>query len=525
MTRAAPRRILRLGGSISVVTMSEWYLGSLLVMAGACVGFGVHAANLALQTRQRLYVYLLALATMEGAYCLVTYAYFRETVSAEALLWGQLICVFTPYITYAFGALTMDITERRPRWLVLGQRINLVMTTLFVGCVLVDLAFGTALAVVPMVKTDLQSAHRHLLTFTPLGMIYVSWVSVAFSAFAVVLFRHPRARRELAPMALGCIVYFVATIMDFGILMNVRDGHFIQHFGFVALLVGCWRVLAARFEHLIVDQQAALARLEAQRQQLLLAAPMLHRQKLDSLGTLAAGVAHEINNPISGILNYAQLMKRGMPRDREERAFVDEIEREAKQVAAIVRNLLHFGRSGETDPVATEVREVVQNTLTLVRTLLHKDNISITVHLEDEMPVIVCRYQQLQQVLMNLVMNARDALNRRVPSRTDDKEIVIRVKNLPLNGAGAVTFEVIDNGDGFDPATALRIFDPFFTTKPHGEGVGLGLSISHGIIEAHGGRLSCESSPGSQTQFRVELPCTPPPPPLPLPRQLADAAE
>ncbi|HSO32277.1 MAG TPA: ATP-binding protein, partial [Labilithrix sp.] len=155
--------------------------------------------------------------------------------------------------------------------------------------------------------------------------------------------------------------------------------------------------------------------------------------------------------------------------------------------------------------------EVVQNTLTLVRTLLHKDKISITLHLDDEMPVIVCRYQQLQQVLMNLVMNARDALNRRVSSRTDDKEIVIRVRSVPGSGDGSVTFEVIDNGDGFDAATAERVFDPFFTTKPHGEGVGLGLSISHGIIEAHGGRLSCESLPGSQTQFRVELPCTPPP--------------
>ncbi len=502
--------------------MSDWYLGSLLVMAGACVGFGVQAANLALQTRERRYLYLLALAMMESAYCLVTYSYFRETVSAKALLWGQLICVFTPYITYAFGALTMDITDQRPRWLVVGQRINLVVTTLFVGCVLLDITAGTALAIVPEVKTDLQSAHRHLLTFKPLGMLYLSWVSVAFTSFAVVLFRHPRARRELAPMTVGCIVYFVATMLDFGILMNVRDGHFIQHFGFVALLFGCWRVLAARFEQLLVDQKVALARLEMQRQQLLLAAPLLHKQKLDSLGTLAAGVAHEINNPISGILNYAQLLKRSIPKGREERGFLEEIEREARQVAAIVRNLLHFGRSGESDPVATEVREIVQNTLTLVRTLLHKDNITITLQLDDEMPVIVCRYQQLQQVLMNLVMNARDALNRRVPSRTDDKEILIRVRNVPCDGAGLVTFEIIDNGDGFDRATAERVFDPFFTTKPHGEGVGLGLSISHGIIEAHGGRLSCTSSPGSQTQFRVELPCTPPPISS---RQLAESAE
>jgi signal transduction histidine kinase len=490
--------------------MSEWYLGSLLVMTGACIGFGVHAANLALQTRSRQYCDLVALAILEGAYCLVAYRYMAETSSAKALPWGQLICVFTPYITYVFGALTMNVTERRPGWLVTAQRINLVLTTFFVIGVLSDVVFGTGLVVEPFVQTDLSSAHRHRLEFSGLGLAYLSWVSIAFACFATVLFRDPRARRELAPMTIGCVVYFVATILDFGILMRVRDGHFIQHLGFFALLFGCWRVLAARFEHLIVDQRAALARLEAQRQKLLIAAPLLHKQKLDSLGTLAAGVAHEINNPISGILNYAHLMKRTMPADRQERTFVDEIEREAQHVAAIVRNLLRFGRADETEQVATEVHEVIQNTLTLVRTVLDRESITIRVQIEADMPVIVCRLQQLQQVLMNLVMNARDALNRRASSRDDEKEIVIRARSLSSEGSGSIAFEVIDNGDGFDCATAQRVFDPFFTTKPHGEGVGLGLSISHGIIQAHGGTLSCESAPGRRTCFRAELPCTPP---------------
>jgi len=479
-------------------------------MAGACIGFAFHAANLALQTRSQRYVYLLILAILEGAYCFVTHRYFVETVSARALPWGKLICVFTPFITYVFGALTMDVTEHRPRWLVLGQRLNLILTTLFVLGVLADLTLGTAVVIEPYLLTDLASQHRHRLTFTPLGNGYLTFVTIAFGTFAVLLFRNKRSRRALAPMTIGIVVYFAATISDFGILVGARDGHFVQHFGFVALLVGCSRVLAARFEQLLVDQQVALTRLEAQRQKLLVAAPLLHRQKLDSLGTLAAGVAHEINNPISGILNYAQLMKHGMSADRRERGFVDEIEREAKAVAAIVRNLLHFGRAEDGQPVATEVHEVVQNTLTLVRALLQKEDIAIRVQLEEELPVIVCRLQQLQQVLMNLVMNARDALHRRAASRTDAKEILLRV----TSDGDHVTFEVIDNGDGFDEATAERVFDPFFTTKPHGEGVGLGLSISHGIIEAHGGQISCTSDPGRQTLFRVHLPSIPPAPSL-----------
>ncbi|MDB4946510.1 MAG: hypothetical protein JWP97_6044 [Labilithrix sp.] len=493
--------------------MSDAYLGSLLIMAGACIGFGIHAVNLALQTRERHYWYLLLLAVLEGLYCIVTYKYLGEKVSALALPWGKLICAFTPYITYVFGVLTMDVTARRPRWLVLGQRLNLLLTTLFVAGVISDLCLGTRLMLENFLLTDLASAHRHRLTFTPLGMTYLTWVTVAFVTFATLLVQNPRSRRALAPMTAGIVCYFAATIADFGILTGLRDGHFVQHFGFFALLVGCWRVLAARFENLVVEQQASLARLEAQRQRLLLAAPMLHRQKLDSLGTLAAGVAHEINNPISGILNYAQIMKSKLGPELPERQFLEEIEREAKQVAAIVRNLLHFGRADDSRPVATEVREVVQNTLTLVRTLLAKESIAIRVDLDDrELPVIVCRLPQIQQVLMNLVMNARDALNRRDPLRTELKEIVIRVDSDSADlDDERVTFEVIDNGDGFDEATAERIFDPFFTTKPHGEGVGLGLSISHGIITTHGGRLSCTSEPGRGSRFCVVLPCTPPP--------------
>ena len=133
---------------------------------------------------------------------------------------------------------------------------------------------------------------------------------------------------------------------------------------------------------------------------------------------------------------------------------------------------------------------------------------SIEVEIEEELPELVCRTQQLQQILMNLITNARDALNRRRPERNDAKTIRVRVQKL-LSRAGWVRFEVADNGDGFDIAIADRLFDPFFTTKPVGEGTGLGLSISDGIARAHGGTMSCERH-GAWTSFRVELPCTPP---------------
>lgn len=489
--------------------MSDWYFATLLVTTGACVGFALHAADLALQARGRSYIHLLALSVLEGAYCVVTYRYLRETSPVAALRWGQSICAFTPYITYVFGGLTITLTERRPRWLVVGQKLNLVLTTAFAVGVVLDIVFQKEIVLRSFVETDLASAHRHRLLFTPLGLVYLSWVTIAFGSFAAMLFADPRSRRQSAPIAIGCGVYFAATILDFGIFVDLRDGYFFQHLGFFALLLGCWRVLGRRFEQSLIEQEAAVQRLEEQRQKLVLAAPLMHKQKLDSLGTLAAGVAHEINNPIHGILNYARLLERSLPVDTQERTFAQEIEREAKHVAAIVRNLLRFGRADETHAIAADVRELVDDTLMLVRGPLQKDKIALEVEVDEDVPELVCRTQQLQQVLMNLITNARDALNRRSPKRTDEKKIWVRVRKEDER-PGWVTFEVVDNGDGFDAELAERIFDPFFTTKPVGEGTGLGLSISHGIARAHGGMMSCDSRRGERTTFRVELPCTPP---------------
>lgn len=496
--------------------MNDWYLGSLLVGAGVCLGFSLHAADLALQSGARRYVYLLALSVLQCAYCLVAYRYLTHEDGALALPWGQAICAFTPFIVCLFGDLTIDLTERNARWLRVLQRVNLALSTVFALAVVSDMTLGTALALRPGIETDLASIHRHRLVFTLPGQAWLGWVSCSFVLYAALLVSSRRLRRELSPMIVGAAAYFFATTSDFGILIGAYDAHFIQHFGYFALVLGCWRVLASRFEQSLVEQRAAIERLEAQRQRLLVSAPMLHKQKLDSLGTLAAGVAHEINNPIHGILNYAHLMKRGLDPESETRAFVDEIERESKRVAHIVRNLLHFGRENESRTIAADARVIVEDTLTLVRSLLEKDDIALEVRVAPDLPNLVCRVQQLEQVVMNLVMNARDALKRRSPERFEPKLISIHVRRRRAETDPEddewITIEVTDNGDGFDQALAERIFDPFFTTKPDGEGTGLGLSISHGIVRSHGGNLACESVAGKVTRFWVELPSSPPEP-------------
>lgn len=486
--------------------MSEWYFASLLVAAGVCLGFALHAADLTLQSRSRTYLHLLLLALLEAAYCLVTHHYLSETIPETAIPWGQAICLFTPWITFVFGELVIELTGDRPPWLRRFQRINFVLTTLFVAAVAIDMVLASELVLGATLETDLASAHRHRLEFRPFGLAWLAWVGSAFTLFAVLLFRSWGGKRELGPMVLGCVLYFCAVTADFGIFARLRDGYFLQHFGFFLLVVGCWRVLAGRFERSLDEQKAAVERLQAQRQRLLLATPLLQKQKLESLGTLAAGVAHEINNPIHGILNYVQLMKRSLEAGNEARGFALEIEHEANRVASIVKNLLRFGRADDGRAIAADVRIIVQDTVMLLRSPLRESAIVLDVKVDDDVPELVCHMQQLQQVLMNLVVNARDALNLRSEDRTDEKRILIHVEHVVRDGASWVGFNVIDNADGFDADVATRVFDPFFTTKAEGEGTGLGLSISHGIVRAHGGTLTCASEPGRETKFRFELP-------------------
>jgi signal transduction histidine kinase len=489
--------------------MIDQYFLSLLVVGGVCVGFVLHAASLAVQTRLRRYLYLLLLALLEAAYCILAWRYFSLKDGALARPWGQAFCAFMPYITCIFGELTMDLTECRPRWLTALQKANWLLTTTFASSVVLDMVGGSSIMLRSEIRTDLASLHRHQFVFTTLGQAYLAWVSFMFSCYAVTLFRSYRARRDLFPMVLGSVLYFSATVSDFCICVGFFDGPFTQHFGFFALVAGCWRVLSNRFEVAIGEMRQAVKRLEDQRNQLLIAAPMLHKQKLDSLGTLAAGVAHEINNPIQGIMNYASLLKRQLRSDAVASNFADEIACESKRVAEIVQSLLRFGRADSTLSVAADISEILEGTLTLIRTGLINDGIQLTVRIQDPPPEITCRAAQLQQVLMNLVTNARDALLARDPERTEDKTITIVVSRRMRDGEPWLAVEVSDTGDGFDPALADRLFEPFFTTKG-AKGTGLGLSVSHGIILAHGGTITGESTLGQGARFCIQVPCRPP---------------
>ena len=488
--------------------MSEHYFVTFLVVGGVCIGFAMHATSLALQTRRARYVYLMVLALLEAAYCFCGWRYFSATEGARALPWGQAFCVFAPYITWVFGELTMELCEQRPTWLMRLQKVNLAFTTAFAAGVLVDAVTGSSITMKPEILTDLGSLHRHRFVFTTFGMAYLGWVSVAFSSFAVTLLRAYRTRKDLFPMVVGAIVYFTATISDFGICVGLFDLPFTQHFGFFALVIGCWRVISNRFEEALTEMQRAVERLETQRNQLLIAAPMLHKQKLDSLGTLAAGVGHEINNPIQGIMNYALLLKREVPPDTVVSGFADEIATESKRIADIVQNLLRFARADDSSDavvIAVPVSQILEGPLRLIHSSLQQRGINLVVRIDDGLPEVSCRSAQMQQVVMNLVTNASDAVHARAATRTDEKSITVEASQVIRAGEPWWVVHVSDTGDGFDPALSERIFDPFFTTKGS-QGTGLGLSVSHGIVIAHGGQITCESVPDRGARFAVEIP-------------------
>ncbi len=232
-------------------------------------------------------------------------------------------------------------------------------------------------------------------------------------------------------------------------------------------------------------------------------------QRLEAIGTLASGVAHEINNPLGIVMNFAQLILDEPDTSAVSRDCAAAIVRQSERMATIVRTLLAFARREREDHLPTDLGALVAGTLSLVHASLRKDQIKLSADLPDGLPRLRCRGQQIQQVLMNLLTNARDALNDRFPGSSPDKVIHITARPFERDGAPWIRLTVADRGVGMLADVAERAFDPFFTTKPKGEGTGLGLSISYGIVKEHAGVLWFESRPGEGTTFHVDLPTFP----------------
>jgi PAS domain S-box-containing protein len=237
-----------------------------------------------------------------------------------------------------------------------------------------------------------------------------------------------------------------------------------------------------------------------------LEARLLLQQRLESIGTLASGVAHEINNPINGVINYAQLLLDESAEDSNAYNYSKEIITETERVATIVRNLLAFSRHDKQAYSPACMSDIVEATLSLVRTVFRHNQILLTVDVPGSLPNLKCRSQQIQQVLTNLITNARDALNDRFPGHDDAKTLLVTAAEVKREGQRWIRVTVKDNGTGIPTEIQERIFEPFFTTKGRDQGTGLGLSISHGIVRDHHGEVTVHSTLGEGTKVVVDLP-------------------
>jgi signal transduction histidine kinase len=231
----------------------------------------------------------------------------------------------------------------------------------------------------------------------------------------------------------------------------------------------------------------------------------VHQHKLEGIGALAAGVAHEINNPVQGIMNCAALLN-GRPTDPATRQFAAEILSECNRVTDIVRALLSFARADDKQIGSAGVREAIDDVVRLVRSSLKEDGVEVCIDVDADLPELQQGAARFKQVLMNLLTNAGDALRSRSPRRLEEKRIDIMARAQQRSGEPWLILELADNGDGIEPGLLDRIFDPFFTTKPPGKGTGLGLAISQEFVTAMGGRIECSTRRGEGTVFRVELP-------------------
>lgn len=246
----------------------------------------------------------------------------------------------------------------------------------------------------------------------------------------------------------------------------------------------------------------------AESERLALESHLRQGQKLESIGTLASGVAHEINNPLTGIINYAQLIHDRID-DPSMREFAQGIIDEGNRVATIVKSLLSFSRHENERHSPANMSDLLEATLSLIGSMLRKDQIRLELHIATNLPMIKCRSQQIQQVLINLLTNARDALNERYPEFDEDKILIMTIRAIERDNQTWIQTTVEDHGAGIPERVLERIFDPFFSTKPREKGTGLGLSISYGLVREHGGRLLVESEANHYTRFIMELPVEP----------------
>jgi PAS domain S-box-containing protein len=266
----------------------------------------------------------------------------------------------------------------------------------------------------------------------------------------------------------------------------------------LATPTGEWRVVNVAIAPLVTRKFNVVGRLVIMddiTERIELEVQLTQADKLSSIGLLAAGVAHEVNTPLAVISTYSQMLAKQLTGDDQKSKLLEKISKQTFRASEIVNSLLNFSRTSPTEFVQLDLNRILKETLTLIEHQLEKSGVVIRASFSDAVPPARGNAGKLQQVFLNLFLNARDAM-------PDGGTLTVR----SWGEAGYAHVEVADTGLGISPENLARIYDPFFTTKSARKGTGLGLSVTYGIVQEHNGIIEVESRVGAGTRFRLEFP-------------------
>jgi PAS domain S-box-containing protein len=267
---------------------------------------------------------------------------------------------------------------------------------------------------------------------------------------------------------------------------------------FAPISAGGEEMMIMSLRDLSVRKKLEAEREEMQRQ-------LYQSSKLASIGELSAGVAHEINNPLNGVINFAQLLKdEERPRSEFEEQMIDGIIEEGERIAQIVRGLLAFARADTQELRQVHFAESIKTSIALFGHQFEKDGITVEINLEPDLPLVRADGSRLRQVVVNMISNAHHALKAKAGNSDEQKLFRITAHRAGKHGE-LVRVEFYDNGVGIKREDLGKVFDPFFTTRREMGGTGLGLSVSFGIVRDFGGKITVESEEGEFTRFIIEL--------------------
>jgi signal transduction histidine kinase len=286
---------------------------------------------------------------------------------------------------------------------------------------------------------------------------------------------------------LGVPVVFLTMFADDATL---RAASVSEAFGYI--------VKPAQDRELRIVIEMALYKHAAEQDRRRLEEQLRRSEKMEAIGQLAGGIAHDFNNVLMAILSNCRVLRRDLPADQPPHRQVAQIEIAAERAAHLTRQLLAFGRDADDQPVALDLGAHVHRTAALLTQLIG-DRIAIDISIASDLRAVLGRSSELEQVIMNLVLNARDAM-------PDGGTVTVTARNAP--DTGEVRLVVADTGQGMDAATRARVFEPFFTTKDVGEGTGLGLATVYAVVARARGRIDVTSEPGKGATFSIWLPST-----------------